>query len=74
MRRDVFQAMAEPKRWAITKLIAPPAVILNAIAGHFDNTRKAIFTQLRVVTECALTTQGQYAACEKFIELFKISK
>lgn len=59
MRRDIFQAIADPTRRAIIALIALQAMTPNAIAEHFDTTRQAISKHLRILTECELTTQKQ---------------
>ena len=57
IRRDVFQAIADPTRRAIIALIALQAMTPNALAAHFDTTRQAVSKHLRVLTECALVTQ-----------------
>jgi DNA-binding transcriptional ArsR family regulator len=54
MRRDVFQAIADPTRRAIILLIAFQAMTPNAIAQHFDMTRQAVSKHLRILTECQL--------------------
>ena len=59
MRRDVFQAIADPKRRAIILLIAVQAMTPNAIAEHFDITRQAVSKHLRILTECELVRQHQ---------------
>ncbi|MEO7292623.1 MAG: metalloregulator ArsR/SmtB family transcription factor [Ginsengibacter sp.] len=59
MRRDVFQAIADPTRRAIILLIAFQAMTPNAIAEHFDTTRQAISKHLRILTECRLIKQEQ---------------
>jgi DNA-binding transcriptional ArsR family regulator len=59
MRRDVFQAIADPKRRAIILLIAMQAMTPNAIAEHFDITRQAVSKHLRILTECELVTPQQ---------------
>lgn len=59
MRRDIFQAIADPTRRAIITLIAIQAMTPNAIAGHFDTTRQAVSKHLRILTECELVTQEQ---------------
>ena len=59
MRRDVFQAIADPKRRAIILLIAMQAMTPNAIAEHFDITRQAVSKHLRILTECELVRQQQ---------------
>jgi DNA-binding transcriptional ArsR family regulator len=59
MRRDVFQAIADPTRRAIITLIAIHAMTPNAIAEHFDSSRQAVSKHLRVLTECQLVRQEQ---------------
>lgn len=59
MRRDVFQAIADPTRRAILTLIAIHAMTPNAIAEHFDTSRQAISKHLRILTECELVQQKQ---------------
>jgi DNA-binding transcriptional ArsR family regulator len=59
MRRDVFQAIADPTRRAIIVLIAVQAMTPNAIAEHFDITRQAVSKHLRILTECQLVKQEQ---------------
>ncbi len=57
MRRDIFQAIADPTRRAIIALIAMQAMTPNTIAGHFDTTRQAVSKHLRILTECELVRQ-----------------
>ena len=59
MRRDVFQAIADPTRRAIITLIALQAMTPNALAEHFDSTRQAVSKHLRILTECQLARQEQ---------------
>lgn len=59
MRRDVFQAIADPTRRAIITLIALQAMTPNAIAEHFDTTRQAVSKHLRILTECELVKPKQ---------------
>ena len=59
MRRDVFQAIADPTRRAIIALIALQAMTPNALAEHFDTTRQAVSKHLRILTECDLVQQEQ---------------
>jgi DNA-binding transcriptional ArsR family regulator len=59
MRRDVFQAIADPTRRAIIALIALQAMTPNAIAEHFDSSRQAVSKHLRILTECELVKQEQ---------------
>ena len=59
MRRDIFQAIADPTRRAIITLIAVQAMTPNAIADNFNTTRQAVSKHLRVLTECELVKQTQ---------------
>ncbi|MFB6456737.1 ArsR/SmtB family transcription factor [Chitinophaga sp. Hz27] len=59
MRRDIFQAIADPTRRAIIALIALQAMTPNAIAEHFDTSRQAISKHLKILTECELVKQEQ---------------
>ena len=59
MRRDVFQAIADPTRRAILSLLAPQAMTPNAIAEHFASTRQAVSKHIKILTECELVTQKQ---------------
>ena len=54
MRRDIFQAIADPTRRAIIVLIAVQAMTPNAIAEHFDTSRQAISKHLKILAECEL--------------------
>ncbi len=68
MRRDVFQAIADPTRRAIILLIAVNAMTPNAIAEHFDSSRQAVSKHLRILTECQLLKQ-QHNGREIYYEL-----
>lgn len=59
MRRDVFQAIADPTRRAIITLIAAQAMTPNALAEHFETTRQAVSKHLKILTECELVKQQQ---------------
>ena len=59
MRRDIFQAIADPTRRAIIALIAIQAMTPNAIAENFNTTRQAVSKHLRILTECELVTHEQ---------------
>ena len=59
MKRDVFQAIADPTRRAIIALIALQAMTPNAIAENFHTTRQAISKHLRILTECELVVREQ---------------
>src|SRR5580698_3918004 len=72
MRRDIFQAIADPTRRAILVLIAVQAMTPNAIAEHFNITRQSISKHLRILSECDLLAQ-KHEGREIFYEL-KIDK
>ena len=59
MRRDVFQAIADPTRREILSLLAVAAMTPTAIAEHFDTSRQAISKHIKILTECELVTQQQ---------------
>ena len=59
MRRDIFQAIADPTRRAIIALIALHAMTPNAIAENFHTTRQSVSKHLRILTECELVKQEQ---------------
>ena len=59
MRRDIFQAIADPTRRAIIALIALQAMTPNAIADNFNTTRQSVSKHLRILTECELVKQEQ---------------
>ncbi len=68
MRRDVFQAIADPTRRAIITLIALHAMTPNAIADNFNTTRQAVSKHLRILTECELVKQ-EYQGREIYYSL-----
>jgi DNA-binding transcriptional ArsR family regulator len=59
MRRDVFQAIADPTRRAIITLIALQAMTPNALAEHFDMTRQAVSKHLKILSECEIVKPEQ---------------
>ena len=59
MRRDIFQAIADPTRRAIIILIASQAMTPNAIADNFHTTRQSVSKHLRILAECELVKQKQ---------------
>ena len=59
MRRDVFQAIADPTRRAILSLLALQAMTPTAIAEHFDSTRQAVSKHIKILAECELVKQKQ---------------
>ena len=67
IRRDVFQAIADPTRREIIQLIAAQSLNLNAIAEKFDVSRPAISQHIKILTECGLILikkQGRERFCE----------
>ncbi len=59
MRRDVFQAIADPTRRAIIALIAVQAMTPNALAEHFATSRQAVSKHIKILTECDVVRQEQ---------------
>ena len=59
MRRDIYQAIADPTRRAILTLIALQAMTPNSIADNFDMARQSVSKHLRILTECELVKQHQ---------------
>jgi DNA-binding transcriptional ArsR family regulator len=68
MRRDIYQAIADPTRRAILVLIATQAMTPNALAEHFDSTRQAVSKHLKILIECDLVKQ-EYQGREIYYEL-----
>lgn len=68
MRRDIFQAIADPTRRAIIALIAVQAMTPNALAAHFDSSRQAISKHLQILTECEVLSQ-QHQGREIYYQL-----
>jgi DNA-binding transcriptional ArsR family regulator len=67
MRRDVFQAIADPTRRDIIGLIAHQSLNLNAVTEHFDISRPAISKHIKILTQCGLLTirqKGRDRFCE----------
>ncbi len=59
MRRDVFQAIADPTRRAILALLALQAMTPNALAEHFNSSRQAVSKHIKILTECEVVKQQQ---------------
>jgi DNA-binding transcriptional ArsR family regulator len=59
IRRDIFQAIADPTRRAIIALIALQAMTPNALAEHFNTSRQAVSKHIKILTECDLVKQEQ---------------
>jgi DNA-binding transcriptional ArsR family regulator len=84
MRRDIFQAIADPTRRAIIMLLAVQAMTPNALAEHFNSSRQAVSKHIQVLSECELVKQehqgreiyyhlnaGKMKEIEKWIEEFR---
>jgi DNA-binding transcriptional ArsR family regulator len=67
MRRDVFQAIADPTRREIINMIAHQSLNLNAVAGNFDVSRPAISKHIKILTECGLIVIRQHGR-ERFCQ------
>jgi DNA-binding transcriptional ArsR family regulator len=59
LRRDVFQAIADPTRRAILLLVATHSMTAGAIAANFDTARPTVSKHLQILTECELLKQEQ---------------
>jgi DNA-binding transcriptional ArsR family regulator len=59
LRRDIFQAIADPTRRAILGLVALQAMTPGTIAGNFNTSRQTISKHIQILTECQLLTQEQ---------------
>jgi DNA-binding transcriptional ArsR family regulator len=78
MRRDVFQAIADPTRRKILNVLAFESLNLNAVAEKFHSSRPAISKHIKILTECGLITikqQGRERYCEaKLQKLNEVSE
>lgn len=59
LRRDVFQAIADPTRREIIDLLSSQSLNLNAVAGHFDISRPAVSKHMKILLECGLVRVRQ---------------
>ena len=67
MRRDVFQAIADPVRREIIELLAEQPLTVNAVAEQFDISRPAISKHLKILAECGIVVmnkQGRERFCQ----------
>ena len=74
MRRDVFQAIADPNRRAILSLLATQRLTLNGVAEKFRISRPAISRHIKILKECGLVVvhqQGRERYCEAKLEKLK---
>ena len=78
MRRDVFQAIADPTRREIINVLAHQSLNLNAVAENFNISRPAISKHIKILTECGLIVikqQGRERYCEaKLQKLNEVSQ
>lgn len=58
-RRDIFQAIADPTRRAIIKILSVQALTPGAIAENFGSSRQTISKHIQILTECQLVRQEQ---------------
>ena len=77
MRRDVFQAIADPTRREILGMIAHKSLNINSVTENFDVSRAAIYKHMKILAECGLLEikqQGRERYCEgKFEKLNEVS-
>jgi len=74
MRRDVFQAIADPTRREIINLLAQQSLNLNAVAENFDISRPAISKHIKILAECGLLIirqEGRERYCEAQLHKLK---
>jgi len=78
MRRDVFQAIADPTRREIINMVATKPLNVNSVAENFDVSRTAIYKHIKILTECGLIVikpQGRERFCEaKLDKLNQVSE
>ncbi|MCD6012808.1 MAG: winged helix-turn-helix transcriptional regulator [Flavipsychrobacter sp.] len=71
MRRDVFQAIADPTRREILNMVAYKPLNVNTVAENFDVSRAAIYKHMKILIECGLIDmkqQGRERYCEAKLE------
>jgi len=77
MRRDVFQAIADPNRRAILGRLSGSPLNLNQVAEHFNISRSAVSQHMKILTECGLVVikqNGRERFCEaKFEKLDEVT-
>ncbi len=77
MRRDVFQAIADPTRREILNMVAYQPLNVNSVAEHFDVSRTAIYKHMKILIECGMIDikqQGRERYCEaKLTKLNEVS-
>ena len=71
MKRDVFQAIADPTRREILNMVAHQSLNVNSVAENFDVSRAAIYKHMKILIECGLVNmkkQGRERYCEAKLE------
>jgi DNA-binding transcriptional ArsR family regulator len=71
MRRDVFQAIADPTRRAIINMVANESLNINSVSENFNVSRTAVYKHIKILTECGLIVlnqQGRERYCEAKLE------
>jgi DNA-binding transcriptional ArsR family regulator len=71
MRRDVFQAIADPTRREILNMLAHQSLNVNSVAENFDVSRTAVYKHVKILAECGLVVmkqQGRERFCEAKLE------
>lgn len=71
MRRDVFQAIADPTRREILGMLSEEPLNVNSVAEHFDVSRTAIYKHIKILIECGLVDvqqKGRERYCEAKLE------
>lgn len=74
LRRDVFQAIADPTRRGIIDLLTDRSMNLNAVAGNFDISRPAVSKHIKILTECGLVVikqEGRDRICRTDVQKLK---
>ncbi|MFT3937009.1 MAG: metalloregulator ArsR/SmtB family transcription factor [Chitinophagaceae bacterium] len=67
MRRDSFQAIADPTRRQILGMVAKQSLNINAVAENFEVSRTAVYKHIKILTECGLVVirqRGRERYCE----------
>jgi len=71
MKRDVFQAIADPTRREILNILAHQSLNVNSVAENFDVSRAAVYKHMKILIECGLIDmkqQGRERYCEAKLE------
>lgn len=66
MRRDVFQAIADPIRREIIDILSDTGLTVNEVAEKFEISRPAISKHLKILDECgiiSITQKGRERFC-----------